>query len=197
MKDFFRDSSKLCIAWNIILASDSYWMLEILVTSCSGLVMQAKGGGGCTRSTIWVDYASENRVPQSECPMYCPHNSKDNKNTMQDYLVTAMTHVITLEAGPSSQGALKPITPVQLITNIVIYFQKYTYCHFIIWGVLFVIADLGVPQYFHACSLTATYFKLATSLFMFQKVYWTHLYRSLSLFISCPRDSILFPKRPD
>ena len=45
---------------------------------------------------------------------------------MQDYLVTAMTHVIALEAGPSSQGALKPITPVQLITNIVIYFQKDT-----------------------------------------------------------------------
>ena len=37
-----------------------------------------------------------------------------------------MTHVIALEAGQSSQGALKPITPVQLITNIVIYFQKDT-----------------------------------------------------------------------
>ena len=34
-----------------------------------------------------------------------------------------MTHAI-LEAGQPSQGALKPITPVQLITNIVIYFQK-------------------------------------------------------------------------
>ena len=45
---------------------------------------------------------------------------------MQVYLVTAMTHVIALEAGQSSQGALKPITPVQLITNIVIYFQKDT-----------------------------------------------------------------------
>ena len=45
---------------------------------------------------------------------------------MQDYLVTAMTLVIALEAGPPSQGALKPITPVQLITNIVIYFQKDT-----------------------------------------------------------------------
>ena len=56
-------------------------------------------GGGCTRSTIWVDYASENRVPQS-----------GNKNTMQVYLVTAMTHVIALEDGQSSQGALKPIT---------------------------------------------------------------------------------------
>ena len=85
-------------------------------------------GGGCTRSTIWVDYASENRVPQSEYPMYVnfPYNSKDNKNTMQLYLVTAMTHVIALEAGPSNQEALKPITPVQLITNIVIYFQKDT-----------------------------------------------------------------------
>ena len=71
-------------------------------------------GGGCTRSTIWVDYASDNGVPQSECSMYFPQNSKDNKNTMQDYLVTAMTHVIALDAGPSSQGALKPITPVQL-----------------------------------------------------------------------------------
>ena len=37
-----------------------------------------------------------------------------------------MTHVIVLEAGQSSQGALKPITPVQLITNIVIHFQKDT-----------------------------------------------------------------------
>ena len=45
---------------------------------------------------------------------------------MQVYLVTAMTHVIALEGGPSSQGALKPITPVQLITNIVIYFHKDT-----------------------------------------------------------------------
>ena len=45
---------------------------------------------------------------------------------MQVYLVTAMTQVIALEAGQSSQGTLKPITPVQLITNIVIYFQKYT-----------------------------------------------------------------------
>ena len=41
---------------------------------------------------------------------------------MQVYLVTAMTHVIALEAGQSSQGALNPITPVQLITNIVIYY---------------------------------------------------------------------------
>ena len=40
-----------------------------------------------------------------------------HKNTMQVYLVTVMTHVIALEAGPSSQGALKPITSVQLITN--------------------------------------------------------------------------------
>ena len=45
---------------------------------------------------------------------------------MQVYLVNAKTHVIALEAGPSSQGALKPITPVQLITNIVIYFHKDT-----------------------------------------------------------------------
>ena len=45
---------------------------------------------------------------------------------MQVYLVTAMTHVIALEVGQSSQGALKPITLVQLITNIVIYFQKDT-----------------------------------------------------------------------
>ena len=84
-------------------------------------------GGGCTRSTNWVDYASENRVPQSEYPMYVnfPYNSKDNKNTIQVHLVTDMTHVIALEAGQSSQEALKPITPVQLITNIVIYFQKY------------------------------------------------------------------------
>ena len=50
---------------------------------------------------------------------------KNNRNTIQVYLVTAMTHVIALEAGQSSQGALMP-TPVQLITNIVIYFQKDT-----------------------------------------------------------------------
>ena len=49
---------------------------------------------------------------------------KDNKNTIQVYLVTDMTHVFALEAGQSSQGAAKPITPVQLITNIVIYFRK-------------------------------------------------------------------------
>ena len=54
--------------------------------------------------------------------MFSAH--KDNRNTIQVYLVTAMTHVIALEAGQSSPGALKPITPVQLITNIVIYFQK-------------------------------------------------------------------------
>ena len=43
----------------------------------------------------------------SEYPMYVnfPYNYKDNKNTMQVYLVTAMTHVIALEAGQSSQGA--------------------------------------------------------------------------------------------
>ena len=84
-------------------------MLEILVTSCSGLVMQAKGEGALGQ----------------QFPIYIC-NSKDNKNTMQVYLVTAMTHVIALEAGQSSQGALKPITSVQLITNIVIYFQKCT-----------------------------------------------------------------------
>ena len=65
-------------------------------------------GGGCTRSTIWVDYSSENRVPQSEYPIYVnfPYNSKDNKNTIQVYLVTDMTHVIALEAGQYSQGHL-------------------------------------------------------------------------------------------
>ena len=55
-----------------------------------------------------------------------PLRGRGNKNTMQVYLVTAMTHVIALEGGPSIQGALKPITPVQLITNIVIYFHKDT-----------------------------------------------------------------------
>ena len=95
---FFRDSSKLCIAWSIILAWDiGYFMLW----PC-----HAGQGAGCTRSTIWVDYASENRVPQSEFPMYVnsPYNSKDNKNTMQVYLVT---DVIALEAGQSSQGHLR------------------------------------------------------------------------------------------
>ena len=108
--------------WRLILIEClRYWLLHALALSC-------RPRGGCTRSAIWVDYASENRIPQSEYPMYVnfPYNSKDNKNTMQVYLVTAMTHVIALEAGPSSQGALKPITPVQLITNIVIYFQKDT-----------------------------------------------------------------------
>ena len=42
---------------------------------------------------------------------------------MQVYLVTVMTHVIALEAGQSNQGHL---SLVQLITNIGIYFQKYT-----------------------------------------------------------------------
>ena len=58
-------------------------------------------GGGCTRSTIWVDYASESRS-QNTPSMLIAH--KDNKNTIQVYLVTAMTHVIALEAGQSSQG---------------------------------------------------------------------------------------------
>ena len=31
---------------------------------------------------------------------------------MHVYLVTAITHVIAVEAGQSSQGVLKPITPV-------------------------------------------------------------------------------------
>ena len=62
-------------------------------------------------------------IGQTPC-MFSAH--KDNRNTIQVYLVTAMTHVIALEAGQSSQGALKPITLVQLITNIVIYFQKDT-----------------------------------------------------------------------
>ena len=78
-------------------------------------------GGGCTRSTVWVDYASP--------AVNFQYNSKDYKNTMHVYLVTygcMLTHVIALEARQSSQGALKPITPVQLITNIVIYFQKDT-----------------------------------------------------------------------
>ena len=57
--------------------------------------------------------------------MLIPH--EDNKNTMQVYLVTVMTHVIALQAGQSNQGALKTITPVQLITNIVIYFQIDTF----------------------------------------------------------------------
>ena len=88
-------------------------MLDILVTSCSGIVMQAKGEGAVGQQFGWIIRG-------------VPYNSKDNKNTMYVYLVTAMTHVIALEAGQSSQGALKPITTVQLITNIVIYFQKDT-----------------------------------------------------------------------
>ena len=66
---------------------------------------------------------TESRSQNTPC-MLIAH--KDNRNTIQVYLVTAMTHVIALEAGQSSQGALKPITPVQLITNIVIYSQKDT-----------------------------------------------------------------------
>ena len=85
-------------------------------------------GGGCTRSTIWVDYASESRSQNTPC-MLIAH--KDNKNTIHVYLVTAMTHVIALEAGQSSQGAPKPI-------------YKNIHCHFIICHVSAIL-----PVYFH------------------------------------------------
>ena len=75
-----------------------------------------------TPGHTYVRYSrTESRSQNTPC-MFSAH--KDNRNTIQVYLVTAMTHVIVLEAGQSSQGALKPITPVQLITNIAIYFQK-------------------------------------------------------------------------
>ena len=65
---FFRDSSKLCIAWSIILASDSYWMLEILVTSCSGLVMQAKGEGALGQQFGWtMRLRTESRSQNTPC----------------------------------------------------------------------------------------------------------------------------------
>ena len=68
-------------------------------------------------------HRTESRSQNTPC-MLIAH--KDNRNTIQGYLVTAVTHVIALEAGQYRQGALKPITPVQLIINIVIYFQKDT-----------------------------------------------------------------------
>ena len=90
--------------------------------------MQTKGEGALGQQFGWImclrtESRSQNTRSQN---VNFPYNSKDNKNTMQVYLVTAMTHVIALEAGQTSQGALKPITPVQLITNIVLYFQKDT-----------------------------------------------------------------------
>ena len=48
------------------------------------------------------------RVPWS-C-MLIAHN--DHNNTIQVYSRTVMTHVIALEAGQSSHGTFKPITPV-------------------------------------------------------------------------------------
>ena len=65
---FFRDSSKLCIAWSIILASDSYWMLEILITSCYGLVMQAKGEGALGQPFGWImRLRTESRSQNNPC----------------------------------------------------------------------------------------------------------------------------------
>ena len=75
----------------------------------------------------YVRYSrTEYRSQNTPCMFSAHKDNSHNRNTIQVYLVTAMTHVISLEAGQSSQGALKPITPVQLITNIVIYFQKDT-----------------------------------------------------------------------
>ena len=127
MKDFFLLEIALSYVlheasyWRLILIEClRYWILHALALSCRprGRVHSVNNLGGL--------YGSENRVPQSEYPMYVnfPYNSKDNKNTI--YLVTAMTHAIALEAGQYSQGALKPITPVQLIANIVIYLKKDT-----------------------------------------------------------------------
>ena len=43
--------------------------------------------------------------------MYISHNRGHN-NTIRDYSVTVMTHVIALAAGQSIQGTSEPITPV-------------------------------------------------------------------------------------
>ena len=104
---FFRDSSKLCIAWSIILRLIlieclRYWLLHALALSCRsrGRMHSVNNLGGLC---VW-EQSPALRIPH----MYVnfPYNSKDNKNTMQVYLVTDMTHVIALEAGQSSQGHL-------------------------------------------------------------------------------------------
>ena len=67
---FFRDSS------SYVLHEASHWRLILIECLRYGYFMlwpchagQGEGAFG-HRSTIWVDYASENRVPQSEYPMY-------------------------------------------------------------------------------------------------------------------------------
>ena len=68
MKNIFRDSSKLCISWSTMLASDSYWMPEILVTTCSGLVMQAKGAGALGQQFGWImRLRTESRSQNTTC----------------------------------------------------------------------------------------------------------------------------------
>ena len=79
-------------------------MLEILVTSCSGLVMQVKGEDALGQQFGWIMRLRTESRTQNTPYVNFPYNSKDNKNTMQVYLVTDMTHVIALEAGQSSQG---------------------------------------------------------------------------------------------
>ena len=39
---------------------------------------------------------------------------QDHTNTIHVYIVIVMTHVIALEACPSSQGSFEPITPPQV-----------------------------------------------------------------------------------
>ena len=59
--------------------------------------MQTKGEDALGQQFGWImRLRTESRSQNT--PMYVnfPYNSKDNKNTMQDYLVTAMTHVISI-----------------------------------------------------------------------------------------------------
>ena len=51
------------------------------------------------------------KVPRSECPHACKISHKDHKNSIQVYSVNVMPHVITLEAGQSSQGTFEADIP--------------------------------------------------------------------------------------
>ena len=79
-------------------------MLEILLTSCSGLDVQAKGEGALGQQFGWIMRPRTESHSLSLIYVNFPYNSKDNKNTMQAYLVTVMTHVIALVARQLARG---------------------------------------------------------------------------------------------